>query len=160
MLAVAFLMRKPAASLPLSTQQSVVSPPTTTASPLPHLTYGTWTLRNAFDDNRLNWSNSALKFTDQEATPDGLRVRGTLTWRLDDVLMGTEEFAGHYVASSRQLFLEGTSVKDAPHAGTDRLAAGSYSAVVSPDERRLSEGRWGVTANDAPGASGRWEAAR
>lgn len=134
---------------------------TPTRSTLPHLTYGTWTLRNAIDDDGENWSNSALKFISQEETPDGLRFRGTFTWRRSNILAGTEEFDGHYVAGSRELFFEGTSVRDTPHVGDRILALGSYAAVLSPDERTIVNGRWGVTQlNDDAGVAGRWEAFR
>jgi hypothetical protein len=135
--------------------------PTAPRPDLPHLTYGTWTLLNAIDDDHEDWSNSALKFTSQEETPDGLSFRGVFTWRLRNNLAGTEEFEGHYVASTRQLFFEGRAVADAPHTGGRILALGSYAAVLSQDERRIVNGRWGVTQlNDDAGVAGRWEAFR
>ena len=128
---------------------------------LPHLSHGTWTLRNAIDDSGKDWSNSALKFTSESETPDGLRFRGIFTWRLDNVLVGTEEFTGHYRAATRQLFFEGTFVTDIPHPGDMIVTLSSYSAVVSPDERTISDGRWGATRLKAQaGVSGRWEAFR
>lgn len=127
----------------------------------PNLSYGTWTLVKAIDDQGNDWSNSALSFTSQQETPDGLLVLGTFTWRLNSALVGTEEFTGHYVASTRQLFFVGTAVTDMPDLDTRVLAVGSYSAVVSPDERTLIDGRWGVTQlMDEAGVSGRWEAFR
>ncbi len=74
---------------------------------LPSLAYGTWTLRNARDEQGKIWSNSVLQFTSQDEAPDGLLLRGRFTWRLDNVLMGTEEFTGHYVERTRQVILEG-----------------------------------------------------
>jgi hypothetical protein len=126
----------------------------------PSLAYGTWTLRNARDETGKNWSNSVLQFTSQEEAPDGLLVRGRFTWRLDNVLMGTEEIAGRYIDRTRLVILEGRTVADADHAGPERLAVGSYSAVLAPDERTLLMGRWGSTAQNEPGFAGEWEAAR
>jgi len=127
---------------------------------LPGLTYGTWTLRNARDEEGKNWSNSVLQFTSQEETPDGLALRGRFTWRLDNTLIGSEEVAGRYVERTRQVILEGSAVADVPHAGPERLAVGSYAAVVAPDERALLQGRWGSTAQNEPGFAGEWEAVR
>jgi len=131
---------------------------TLTTSPvrvLPHLAYGTWTLRNAIDEQEIDWSNSTLKFTDQEETPDGLLFRGTFTWRRRNVLVGAEEFTGHYVAATRQLIFDGTAVSDRT------LAVGSYSAVLSPDGRTIVEGRWGSSQlKDDPASPGLWEAFR
>jgi hypothetical protein len=121
----------------------------------PSLTYGTFTLRNARDEQGKNWSNSVLRFTSQEETPDGLLVKGTFTWRLDNLLIGTEEFSGHFVERTRQIILEGSTVSDPA-----RLAVGSYSAVLAPDERALLQGRWGSTAQNEPGYAGEWEATR
>ena len=67
---------------------------------LPHLSFGTWTLQNAIDNDGNNWSDSTLKFTSQEATSDGLNVKGEFTWRLDGVSVGTEDFAGNYRINS------------------------------------------------------------
>ena len=127
---------------------------------LPALAYGTWTLRNARDEEGKNWSNSVLQFTDQEETPDGLTLRGRFTWRLDNTLIGREEVTGRYVERTRQVILEGTAVTDVAHAGPERLAVGSYSAEVAPDERALLRGRWGSTAQNEPGFAGEWEAVR
>jgi len=163
--AITALGRKATPALPPSTesQQALTSkPPPTALSPgLPHLAYGTWTLRNAVDEQGNDWSNSALKFTSQKQTPDGLQLRGTFTWRLRNVLIGTEEFEGDYIAKTRQLFFEGTAVKDMPGFKERVLAIGSYSATVSPDETTLVNGRWGVTQlKDEAGYAGRWEAVR
>ena len=127
---------------------------------LPSLSYGTWTLRNARDEDGKNWSNSVLQITAQEEAPDGLRLRGRFTWRLDDVLVGTEEVAGRYVERTRLLVLEGSKVEDVTNASPGRLAVGSYSAVLSPDERSLVSGHWGSTAQNEPGVAGGWEAVR
>jgi hypothetical protein len=127
---------------------------------LPSLSYGTWTLRNARDEEGKNWNNSVLQFTSQQESPDGLIVRGRFTWRLDNMLMGTEEVSGRYVERTRQVILEGSSVTDAPHQRSERLAVGSYSAVLTDDERSLVQGRWGSTAHNEPGFAGDWEAIR
>jgi hypothetical protein len=130
------------------------------ARALPSLSYGTWTLRDARDEEGKNWNNSVLQFTSQQESPDGLIVHGRFTWRLDNVLMGTEEVSGRYVERTRQVILEGTAVTDAPHERSERLAVGSYSAVLTDDERSLVEGRWGSTAQNEPGFAGDWEAVR
>lgn len=152
------------ASPPSKQSQQAPKPnvtPTALSPVLPHLAYGTWTLRNAVDEEGNEWSNSALKFTSQQQTPDGLQLRGTFTWRLRNELMGTEEFKGNYITATRQLFLEGTDVRDMPGFKEPVLARGSYSAIVSPDEGTLVTGRWGVTQlKHEAGISGRWEAVR
>jgi hypothetical protein len=138
------------------------NPPSVAPSPgssrkLPQFSYGTWTLRDAIDDQGGNWSNSTIKFTSQQPTDDGLTLKGTMTWRMGDVVIGMEEFTGHYVDTSRQIFLEGQST-NAP----DRLALGTYSAILSMDERTLQKGTWGSTAapNQLAGVPGHWEARR
>jgi hypothetical protein len=122
---------------------------------MPHLAYGSWTLRNAIDEGG-DWSNSVLKFSSQQRAPEGLLLRGKFTWRLHNELVGTEEVAGFYIAATRQITLEGESVSE-----PIQLAVGSYSAYLSADERELSDGRWGSTAQtrDA-GFPGCWEASR
>lgn len=127
---------------------------------LPNLTYGSWTLRNARDEEGRNWTNSVIQFSSQSETADGLSLTGRFTWRYDNQLVGTEEFGGRYIERTRQVIVQGTSVADVAHTGPERLAVGSYSAVLSADERMLLDGRWGSTAVGAPGFSGEWEAAR
>jgi hypothetical protein len=139
--------------------QAIVTESDSSAA-MPNLAYGTWTLRLARDEEGKSWDNSVLQFTSQEKAPDGLMLRGRFTWRLDNVLMGTEEFAGRYVERTRQVILEGNVVTDAKHDGPLRLAVGSYSAVLAPDERALMKGRWGSTARNEPGYAGEWEAVR
>ena len=129
--------------------------PRSAARQLPSFAYGTWTLRNARDEQRKRWDNSVLQFTTQQESADGLLLRGRFTWRLDNQLIGTEEFTGRYVERSRQIILEGERVSDPVH-----LAVGSYSAILAPDERTLVEGRWGSTAQNEPGFAGQWEAVR
>lgn len=140
------------------TEPSPVAQPAADARALPHLTYGIWTLHNAIDDNKNDWSNSVLQFTSQEPTPDGLLLKGTFSWRLGGELAGTEEVTGHYVEGTRQVILEGTSIKSV-HPRELPLAMGSYSATLGPEGRRLLDGRWGSTAKEA-GVSGQWEASR
>jgi hypothetical protein len=159
----ASLFKKPARMPPAalaSLGPEAKTPPVSSAGIVPKLTYGIWTLHDAIDDDRNNWNNSVIKFTSQSEVADGLDLRGTFSWRFDNTLVGTEEFTGHYVAATRQLFLEGVSVQDIPHPGPARLAIGSYSATLSDDERALAGGRWGQSAQSAPGVLGRWEAAR
>jgi hypothetical protein len=141
---------------PSASRSRSIPPP---AMSLPNLGYGTWTLRSA-NDGAFDWSNSVLKFTQQEPTPDGLALRGTFTWRSNGVLIGTETVSGHYVARTRAIFLEGESVVDVPNDLGQRLAVGSYSVILADDERRLIEGTWGSTASNEPGMPGSWEATR
>src|ERR1043165_6938314 len=104
----------------------------------PNLTYGTWTLYNAIDEEGNNFSDSTLNFTSQQDAPDGLILQGRFTWRLNDKAIGTEEFTGHYLDANRQVIFEGKSVVvlDKDH----ELTPSSFSAVVSRDERALTEG--------------------
>jgi|KBSSwiStaDraftv2_1062776.scaffolds.fasta_scaffold18932_4 hypothetical protein len=141
---------------------ATVAPPRPIAPPamsLPNLGFGTWTLRNA-NDGVVDWSNSVLKFTQQEPTPEGLALKGSFTWRSNGVLIGTETVSGYYVARTRTIFMEGDSVVDVPNDLNQRLAVGSYSVILSDDERRLVEGTWGSTATNEPGMPGSWEATR
>lgn len=133
------------------------APPAT--SSMPTFVYGTWTLRNA-NDGVVDWSNSVLKFTQQEPTPDGLALKGAFTWRSNGVLIGTETVSGYYVARTRTIFMEGESIVDVPNDLNQRLAVGSYSVTLSDDERRLVGGTWGSTATNEPGMPGSWEATR
>jgi hypothetical protein len=130
--------------------------PAPPAPAMPHLAYGSWTLRNALDELGFDWSNSVLKFSSQQPAPEGLRLQGTFTWRRNNELMGTEDVAGYYIASTRQVTLEGQTVSN-----YEVLTAGSYSAYISADERTLTDGRWGSTALALdPGSPGTWEATR
>jgi hypothetical protein len=130
--------------------------PAPPAPAMPHLAYGSWTLRNALDELGFDWSNSVLKFSSQQPVPEGLRLQGTFTWRRNDELMGTEDVAGYYIASTRQVTLEGETVSNA-----EVLAVGSYSAYLSANERTLTDGRWGSTALALDsGSPGSWEASR
>ena len=123
---------------------------------MPRLAFGSWTLRDAIDDFGVNLSNSVLKFTSQEPVPEGLMLHGRFTWRLDNEMLGTEDVTGYYFAATRELVFEGKSVTN-----PDRLAVGSYSAVLSADERELNNGRWGSSAAETPaGSPGSWSARR
>src|SRR6266404_572299 len=63
----------------------------------PNLTYGTWTLYNAIDEDGNNFSDSTLNFTSQQDRRDGLNLQGRFTWRLNGKPIGTEDFTGHYL---------------------------------------------------------------
>lgn len=126
----------------------------------PTLTTGTWTLRNSIDREGNVWDDSTLKFTMQVPTATGLALEGVFTWRLRGTKIGTEEFRGQYVSANRQIIFEGIAVKDDPGSQPARLAVGSYSAVVAPDERMLLGGRWGSTMSNEAGSPGSWEAFR
>ena len=145
------LLARPPAALP--------GKPTVDASAV--LTRGTWTLIRAIDDGGKDWSNSTLKFTSQEEVSDGFRVAGYFEWRLDDVLVGREQFDGHYQPSQAQVILEGRSVTQEHGANGAILGPGSYSAKLSPDGRALTDGTWGtVTGVADANVRGRWEATR
>jgi hypothetical protein len=153
-------------AMTLVSRRAAEGPATTTeehpgqsTSVMPQLTYGTWTLHKAIDDDGKDWSNSVVKFHTQEPSANGLTLKGTFTWRLQNVLIGSEEFNGHYIAATRQLILEGQSVADAQHDYQRQLAVASYSAILSADERSLTDGRWGSTSS-GPGVLGNWEARR
>jgi hypothetical protein len=122
----------------------------------PHLTYGSWTLIKSIDDAGTNWHNSVLKFTSQRETVDGLELEGVFEWRGDGVLVGREYVLGHYVPSTRIIYLEGQRVE----SSTGRLAVGSFSAHLSEDNRRLTDGTWGSTFGNQDGVPGSWEARR
>lgn len=123
----------------------------------PNLTYGTWTVHNATDESGANYSNSTLKFTSQKETTDGLVLQGIFTWRLNNNTVATEEFNGQYMDRTRQLVLEGVKT-----VSTDTIAmpTGSYSAIVSADERTLVEGRWGQAQQGKAIYNGSWGARR
>jgi hypothetical protein len=125
------------------------------------LTRGTWTLINAVDDGGRDWSNSTLKFTAQEKVSDGFRLAGYFEWRVEDVLVGKEHFNGHFDPSNAEIILEGTSItQESSHKAT-LLGKGSYSARLSPDGMKLTNGHWGsVTGVADPNVRGHWEATR
>lgn len=120
--------------------------------------YGTWTLTKAIDNEGNNWNDSTLKFTAQEPSKDGFHLVGKFTWRQNGETIGTESVSGNYLRATRQVIFEGQAVKSMP----DRppLAVGSYSAFLSPDNRTLTEGRWGSTMDNLAGVAGKWEATR
>jgi hypothetical protein len=157
----AFVWRTPAPAVPIAPLTSRAASQGATSSPaLPNLTYGAWTLGRAIDDEGRNWSNSVLQFIAQQPAADGLVLQGQFVWRLDNILMGTEDVVGHYVERTRHVILGGSRVTDVPHQGPGRLAVGSYSAVLDDDERALRKGRWGSTAESEAGSAGTWQAVR
>lgn len=122
---------------------------------LPRLTYGTWTLIESKDDAGTDWRNSVLKFTSQRETEDGLELEGFFEWRNGLTLIGKEIVIAHYVEATRHVYIEGQSV-DCPTV----LAVGSFSACLSDDDRRLTDGTWGSSAGHRDGVPGTWEARR
>src|SRR5271165_5847679 len=123
----------------------------------PQFTYGTWTLNDAVDKDGHHWDNSTLKITSQSPAPDGLLLEGFFEWIDNGVPVGIEYVSGHYVAAHRQVILEGHSVKNMPGQA---ITEGSYSAVLSEDERSLSGGTWGSVAGRQAGVPGQWRATR
>lgn len=137
--------------------KSSMLPAVAPAAARPNLTYGTWTVHNATDESGANYSNSTLKFTSQKETPDGLTLQGVFTWRLNNTTVATEEFHGQYMDRTRQLVLEGVKTVS---TDTIPMPTGSYSAIVSADERTLVEGRWGQMQQGKAIYNGRWDAKR
>ena len=134
---------------------------TPTRFDLPNLTAGTWTLGPATSDDGTDWSNSTLKILTATPTPEGLDVTGVFDWRTIDLSQGYEEVTGQYVASSRQLFLEGRRIiQTDSQAAKGELALASYSAVLSQDGRMLLDGHWGSTTANPAGFPGSWQARR
>ncbi len=138
-------------------QASLLNSATATTN-RPNLTYGTWTLHNAIDEEGNDYSNSKLKFTSQEETAEGLALQGVFTWRLNNELIGTEKFKGQYVDRNRHIIIEGFEVAKASEDA--QLSTSSYSIVLSQDERTLVEGRWGGTQQGQAAFNGNWEATR
>ncbi|PYJ70271.1 MAG: hypothetical protein DME76_06055 [Verrucomicrobia bacterium] len=104
----------------------------------------------------LTSSNGAIAETLSQPPSPTMPFLAYGSWTLRNELVGTEEVAGFYIAATRQVTLEGESVSE-----PKQLAVGSYSAYLSADQRELTDGRWGSTAQtrDA-GSPGRWEASR
>ena len=120
--------------------------------------YGTWTLTNAIDNAGTSWNDSTLKFTSQESSEDGFHLVGEFTWRQNGETFGTESVSGNYLSATRQVIFEGQSVTSEPDHPP--LAVGSYSAILGPDNRTLTDGRWGSTMGNLAGIPGKWEATR
>ncbi|MDX2122594.1 MAG: hypothetical protein SF070_16240 [Gemmatimonadota bacterium] len=124
---------------------------------IPQLTFGTWTLKDAVDEQKTDWSNSTLKITSQTPEPSGLALTGVFEWRIGYRLYGVEQATGHYVASTRQLILEGVAIE---LRGDRQLGVGSYSAELSLDGRSLTNGRWGAVSGGTTSVAGTWRAER
>jgi len=122
----------------------------------PLLTHGTWTIEKAVDHSGLDWSNSTLKFLSQRVTSVGLEVEGVFEWRTGTLLHGREHFTGVLDMPTRQLTLEGIGIEIVDGA----LVPASYTAVLSADGRRLTDGTWGSVMGTQPGTPGAWEAFR
>jgi len=127
------------------------------AAELPQLTFGTWTLKDAVDEQKTDWTNSTLKITSQAPGASGLALTGVFEWRIGYRLYGVEQATGHYIASTRQLILEGVAME---LRGDRRLGVGSYSAVLSLDGRALTNGRWGAVSGGTTSVAGTWRAER
>lgn len=131
--------------------------------PLPRLDYGVWTLKGTFDDagEQHVLDGSILRFSSQSESKDGLLLEGTFAWRLDGILLGDEAFKGHYDAATRGVFLEGVAITESKQPGIPQgsLVLGSYSAILSLDERTLVNGRNGSTRSSV-NAPVRWEGER
>jgi hypothetical protein len=137
--------------------QAVALQPAVAGRVKPNLTYGSWTLHSSRDDAGTEWNNSVLKFTSQEDTSDGARLVGFFEWRENGALVGREHVLANYVDETRQLFIEGQRIEQPPEG---RLGVGSFSAALSEDARRLTNGTWGTTAGQEQGIPGGWEARR
>ena len=132
------------------------SPATATKVVVPNLTLGAWTLHDAVDNEGFNFADSTLKFTSQEPTQDGALLTGFFEWREQSKLLGRENFVARYVAETRQLFIEGKAVENVE----GNLGVGSFSAVLTADGRKLTDGTWGSTPGNLPGIPGSWKARR
>ncbi|MEP6748537.1 MAG: hypothetical protein ABJB86_12470 [Bacteroidota bacterium] len=127
----------------------------------PNFTNGIWVLHNAIDINNGNWSNSTLKFTSQKDTAGGLILAGSFAWSDKSVLMGTENFGGSYLDKNRTIKLTGLNFTNVTKAGKDGLTLGTYSAVLSQDENKLSQGTFGsADGRQIAKLLGRWNASR
>lgn len=135
--------------------QAAPAPPA--QAEIPQLTFGTWTLKDAVDEQQTDWTNSTLKITSQTPEASGLALTGVFEWRIGYRLYGVEQATGHYVASTRQLILEGVAMD---LRGDRRLGVGSYSAVLSLDGRSLTNGRWGAVSGGTTSVAGTWRAER
>ena len=144
-------------SLTAAVPQPAVPQPVVAAKAKPNLTYGSWTLHSSRDDSGLAWDNSVIKFTEQKDSPDGLELVGFFEWRENGVFVGREHFVAHYVDDTRHLFMEGQRIEQPPEG---RLGVGSFSAELSADARRLTDGTWGTVAGNQDGIPGNWEARR
>ncbi|MBL9095177.1 MAG: hypothetical protein JNL96_28420 [Planctomycetaceae bacterium] len=123
---------------------------------VPNLTHGAFTLCASTDAEGTDFTDSVLKFTSQQPTQEGAVLAGFFEWRDRNAFLGREHFTATYVASSKHLFIEGKTIENV--SGT--LAVGSFSAKVSDDGRRLTEGTWGSTPGELHGVPGQWEARR
>ncbi len=132
-------------------------PPATAAMvAVPNLTLGAWTLHDAVDDEGSDFADSTLKFTSQEPSQEGALLTGFFEWRNQSRLLGRENFVARYVAETRQLFIEGKVVENVE----GNLGVGSFSAVLTADGRKLTDGTWGSTPGNLPGIPGSWQARR
>jgi hypothetical protein len=128
-----------------------------TQEPLPNFTLGAWTIFDSFDDEGHDYRGSTIKFRSQRETPHGLELTGSFEWMLDNqIVLGEEHFVAHYEAATRQLYIEGQYV----NSPTGELAVGSFSARLSDDGRKLTDGTWGNTPNRQAGVPGSWNARR
>ncbi|MBA4019699.1 MAG: hypothetical protein C0483_21250 [Pirellula sp.] len=146
---------------PLLTRQSDAPPSpqplvAATKASVPNLTLGAWTLHDAVDNEGFNFADSTLKFTSQEPTQDGALLTGFFEWREQSKLLGRENFVARYVAETRHLFIEGKAVENVE----GNLGVGSFSAVLTADGRKLTDGTWGSTPGNVPGIPGSWNARR
>jgi len=145
-----------------STNNVVAAPGTALSTPIatpvrPNLTLGTFTFVESRDDLGNDWRNSVLKFTSQETTTDGLRLEGFFEWRENGRYVGREHVTAAYVDGDRHVYLEGRRIEAEPDS---RLGVGSFSAVLSADGRRLTDGTWGTLPGQLDGVPGTWEARR
>jgi hypothetical protein len=141
----------------LADHPSFATEPGRSPAAKPNLTYGVWTLFKSVDAQGTDWSNSTLKFTTQQETPDGLRLAGFFDWRAQGKIAGREYVVGNYVAQSKQLFVEGQATQN---MAKKPLALTSFSAKLTDDGRRLADGTWGSTPGRQASVPGRWEARR
>jgi hypothetical protein len=130
--------------------------PSDEITPIPNLTFGTWSIVNSIDEAGTDFSGSMLKFISQREVAGGIEATGFFEWRSENQVLGREYVVASFDAATRQIFIEGKAVE----CPTGRLAIGSYSVRVSDDGRQLLDGTWGDTPGNQHGIFGKWQARR
>ena len=131
-------------------------PPSADITPIPNLTFGSWSIVDSIDDAGTDFSGSTLKFISQREVNGGLEATGFFEWRSAQQVLGREYVVANFDAATRQIFIEGKSVE----SPTGTLAIGAFSARVSDDGRQLLDGTWGNTPGNQAGILGKWQARR
>jgi hypothetical protein len=149
----------------------------------PYLANSTFTMTSAVDDKGGDWSGSTIKFTKQslDLGRRKLTVEGFIHFIQNPYqqkfIDGKAGFRGQYLPNKRSLSItsandvkcqSGTAGGDVCGVSEDWIKthtcsyrAQYYFALLSPDERRLTDGTWSRPLYDSCNPSpGRWEASR